>query len=171
MTIRKINIVLVLIMGILITGCSSSDLCMQEMKVRLKVDFKQMKYDTSSEQYKEQTKEVSVIVHGKGIDSLLYDSATLNTMELPLQINDSISVFVIKQAYTPEGDTVPTYVTDTLWVKHENSIEFVSVECGAVVVNDIKAVLWTINRIDSVSISDRSVNRTGNSNLKIYVKK
>jgi len=158
----------VLLMGIL-TGCSSPDICMLETKVRMKVSFKEMKYDTSSEQYKEQTKEVSVIVHGRGIDSLLYDSVSLSIMELPLQINDSISVFAVKQLYASEQDT--SYVTDTLWVKHANSVEFVSVECGSVVVNEIKAVLWTINRIDSVSIEDRIVDRTGKNNLKIYVKK
>lgn len=155
-------------MGILV-GCSSSDLCMQEMKVRLKVEFKEMRYDMSSEQFKEQTKDVSVIVHGAGVDSLLYDSTRLKTMELPLQMNDSVSAFVIQQLYESESDT--SYVTDTLWVIHENSIEFVSVECGGVVVNRIKNVLWTLNRIDSVVILDENVNRTGKDNLKIFVKK
>lgn len=155
-------------MGILM-GCSSSDLCMLEMKVRLKVEFKEMKYDTSSEQFKEQTKDVSVIVHGAGVDSLLYDSVRLKTMELPLQMNDSVSVFVIQQLYESPNDTC--YVTDTLWVTHENTIEFVSVECGGVVVNKIKNVLWTLNRIDSVVILDENVNRTGKDNLKIFVKK
>lgn len=155
-------------MGILM-GCSSSDLCMQEMKVRMKVEFKEMQYDTSAEQYKEQNKNVDVIVNGDGMDSLLYDSVSLNVMELPLKINDSISVFVVKQLYASENDT--SYITDTLWVRHQNSIEFVSVECGAVMAHEIEDVIWTINRIDSVSIVNQNVNREDKSNLKIFVKK
>lgn len=155
-------------MGILM-GCSSSDLCMQEMKVRLKIELKEMKYDTSSEQYKEQVREANVIVHGEGVDSLLYDSVRLSAMELPLQINDTTSVYVVKQLYAAENDT--SYVTDTIWVRHENTVEFVSVECGCAVVGTIKDVLWTINRIDSVVISDANVVRNGKNNLKVYVKK
>ena len=155
-------------MGILV-GCSSSDLCMQEMKVRLKVEFKEMKYDTSSEQFKEQTKNLNVIVNGDGVDSLLYDSAKLSVMELPLQMNDNMSVFVVRQLCESENDTC--YIADTLWVKHENSVEFVSVECGSVIVNKIEDVQWTVNRIDSVTVLDPNVNRAGKNNLKIYVRK
>lgn len=155
-------------MGILM-GCSSSDLCMQEMKVRLKVEFKEMQYDTSSEQYKEQTKDVNVIVNGDGIDSLLYDSVSVSTMELPLRINDTVSVFVVRQLYASVNDT--SYFTDTLWVQHENSLEFVSMECGSVVVNKIKDVQWTLNRIDSVIVIDGNVIRGGKSNMKIFVRK
>lgn len=155
-------------MGILM-GCSSSDLCMQEMKVRLKVEFKEMKYDTSSEQFKEQTRNVNVIVNGDGIDSLLYDSVNISTMELPLRMNGDMSVFVVRQLCESENDT--SYIADTLWVKHENSVEFVSVECGSVVVNKIEDVQWTVNKIDSVSVLDPNVNRMGKSNLKIFVRK
>lgn len=156
-------------MTVILSGCSSSDLCMQEMKVRLKAEFKEMKYDTSSEQYKEQAKNVDVIVHGKGIDSLLYNQVNVSSIELPLQINDSTSIYVVKQLYASPTDT--TYVTDTIWVKHENSIEFVSLECGSAVISEIKGVLWTINRIDSVAVVDHNVVRGGSNNLKIYVKK
>lgn len=156
-------------MAVILSGCSSSDLCMQEMKVVLKVEFKEMKYDMSSEQYKEQSKYVNVIVHGVGIDSLLYDSTSLNSMELPLQINAENSRFVIKQYYENEVDT--GYVADTIWVNHDNEVEFVSVECGGVMTHSINGVLWTINRIDSVVVDDPKVIRNGKNNLKIYLKK
>lgn len=142
---------------------------MQDMKVALMVEFKEMQYDFSSEQYKEQSKNVNVIVRGVGIDSLLYDSVSLNKMQLPLQMNGNDSKFVVEQYFENEVDT--GYIADTICINHENSIEFVSVECGGVVVSKIHEVTWTVNRIDSVVVIDSNVVRLGKNNLKIYIRK
>ena len=151
------------------TACSSSDLCMQDMKVRLKIQFRQMQYDVSSEQNKEQSRSANVIIYGAGIDSLLYDSATVSSVELPLQKMSDTTVFVIKQLYQGATDTL--YVADTLWIAHENEVEFVSMECGGAIISHIKGLSWTINMIDSVTIVDENVVRGGDNNLKIYFRK
>ena len=135
----------------------------------MKVEFLDMQYDMSVEQYKAQSRSVNVVVQGEGIDSLLYDRVMLSRMELPLQINEESSCFVIQQYYESEVDT--GYVADTIWINHSNEVEFVSVECGGVVTHDINEVLCTVNRIDSVVVEDPKVIRNGKNNLKIYIKK
>lgn len=149
-------------------GCTSPNECLQNMDVAYKVKFMKVAYDQGSESYVASQVSVVTSVHGLGRDSMLYDSVQVNGMALPLQSNDTISAFVICQQAASYGDTV--MVSDTLWVIHDNELEFVSVECGCAVQNKVRDVIHTVNMIDSVARVADMVDRKSIENLKIYVR-
>lgn len=164
----SIHVPTVVVSLIVMTACTSPNECLQNMDVAYKANFLQMTFDQGTESYVANQVSIVTSVHGLGKDSMLYDSARVNSIALPLQSNDTMSVFIIDQQVVLNNDTV--MVADTLWVIHDNELEFVSVECGCAVKNNVRNVLHTVNMIDSVSRVTDNVNRNSRDNLKIYVK-
>jgi hypothetical protein len=140
---------------------------MQELNFSMKAEIYRMVFDSSNEQFVPEKYSVPLSLNGLNCDSLLYDSLSTSTLNIPLQKLDTISSFVLTT--TIQIDT--TYVTaiDTIDFYHTNTEKFISLECGCVVENSITGVAQTTHRIDSIVVVSPEVNLQSENNVKIYL--
>lgn len=155
--------------AVMASACSSSNTCYENMDTSFRITMHQLVFDQDKERYVEHDYQTTATINGVGIDSLLYNNVTSSQFALPLKKLDSISTFRIAQMRVEEGDTL--YIEDTLWVKHVNTLEFISLECGCASVFDVTHVVHSVNMIDSVKLVAGHVDMTKVNNLKIYVRK
>jgi len=102
-----------------------------------------------------------VTIWSTDIDSLTYDSATVNKTFLPLSMMNDSSQFIIE--INKSKDTI-TFV-------HSKELSFVSGECGFIFRFEIDTILYSDNSfIDSVVIDYPSIVYGENiENVKIYL--
>jgi len=103
----------------------------------------------------------SLTVIGKGKTEALYaNSKNLTKITLPLRQDIETTDYIL------------TYhqLNDTLSIRHSNTQQFVSVECGCASLHDILSVQTTHHWIDSIAIVETSINRTGATNIQIFCK-
>jgi len=94
------------------------------------------------------------------MDSLLYKSAlTKSNVLLPLNKFSSISKFEI--AFNNK-------IKDTISVLYEKSDQYLSLDCGCIKVFEIDTVLTTNHFIDSIRITNHTVNTTNAENIHLY---
>ena len=102
----------------------------------------------------------SITVQGVGNDSVLYDNQkSVSSLFLPLRTDASSTAYSIK-AYGK---------TDTLYVNHENNINFISLACGCFVYHTIYDVGGAGGLIDSLVVLNAAVENYKQDNLKIYI--
>lgn len=148
-------------------SCSSDDNCMQDLNFSMKAEIYRMVFDMSIEQFVPEKYTVPVSLCGLGRDSLIYDSKNTSTLDIPLQKLDTISSFALTT--TVEIDSNLVTLTDTIDFYHINEQEFISLECGCIVKNNIIGISQTTNRIDSVVLVSPEVNMQSGNNIKIYL--
>ena len=162
---RRGWIYILLLIGLM--SCSSDDNCMQDLKFSMKAEIYRMVFDTSIEQFVPEKYSIPVSLCGLGVDSLIYDSKTTSTLNIPLQKLDTISSFALTT--TVAIDTNFVTLVDTIDFYHTNEQEFISLECGCIVKNNIVGIAQTTNRIDSVVLVSSEVNMQSGNNIKIYL--
>lgn len=150
-----------------LVACSSGDSCMQELKYSLKAEIYRMSYDTSIEQFVPEKYSLPITLYGVGRDSLLYNSTSTSTLNLPLQKLDTISSFVMITTMMEDSTTIS--IMDTIDFYHTNKEEFISLECGCIVKSTIIGIAQTTNRIDSIVVVSPEVNLQSGNNIKIYL--
>jgi len=93
-------------------------------------------------------------------DSLLYDSAHVSELFLPLSMHSDTTGFIVR---------VRT-LTDTLWFSYTRDLSYVSGECGMAVEMNIDTVWHTDRFLDSVAIIQPLIRYNENvENIKIYI--
>lgn len=101
-----------------------------------------------------------VSVYGLGReDTLLYDSAAVRRISLPLDPNSDMTTFVV---LFPEN-------ADTLTFFHTSTPFFHSYECGYVLHYDLNGFEYTTNFIDSVIVEISNITHQYERHLKIYL--
>lgn len=100
-----------------------------------------------------------VSVLGVGLDSLFYKDETLSVVQLPLS-NDNETTFVFSL----------DSIVDIIQIKHENELQYGSMESGFYYNYLLKEINFTHNRIDSIQISDSLVTKTWHENIKLYIR-
>ena len=140
---------------------------MQELKISMKAEIYRMVFDSSIEQFVPEKYSLPVTVYGVGRDSLLYDTKSTSTLNLPLQKLDSISSFAFISTINRDSNLIE--IVDTIDIYHTNTEEFISLECGCVVSNTIVGIAQTTNRIDSIVVMSPDVNPQSTNNIKIYL--
>lgn len=162
---RRWLIYILLLLGLV--ACTSGDSCMQELKISMKAEIYRMVFDSSIEQFVPEKYSLPVTVYGVGRDSLLYDTKSTSTLNLPLQKLDSISSFAFITTINQDSNLIE--IVDTIDIYHTNTEEFISLECGCVVSNTIVGIAQTTNRIDSIVVMSPDVNLQSTNNIKIYL--
>ncbi len=107
----------------------------------------------------------NLTVTALGTDSILLNrDEKVHTWNQPLHYTEPTTTFVLIY-----GDpSVATTPKDTIWLKHENSSFFVSIECGFQTRQTITEVVnFTKHKIDKVSITNQEANNNGRENIKI----
>ncbi len=140
---------------------------MQDLNFSMKAEIYRMVFDGSIERFVPEKYSIPISLNGLGRDSLLYDSISTSTLDIPLQKLDTISSFVFTT--TIQVDTNYVTVTDTIDFYHTNTEEFISLECGCIVTNSIIGISQTTHRIDSIVLVSPEVNLKSENNIKIYL--
>jgi len=136
----------------LLTSCLDSE-CVEETKAYMKVAF--YSYETKKAVLPE-----SVILHGADNDSTIYDNQKKikNQALFPLKNSDTETAFIIKINET----------TDTIRFVHSNFLHLISKECGFSMFHTIDTVYFTINEIDSISLTNKNVTVRKTENVAIF---
>lgn len=100
----------------------------------------------------------SLWAKGVGIDSVLYNKKQTSTVSLPLNSFAEESKFHLKF----------NTIADTITIRHKNSNEFLSLECGYIRTHQIDTVFSTGHFIDSISVTQNLVNTIYVENIQIH---
>lgn len=111
---------------------------------------------------------------------LLIDTFSLYRVKdgklLPTEYTDTAGVYSFNLSLDPSSTTSryflkSPYMHDTIVIKHINSYEFVSAECGARIVSYVDTVYFAGGHVeDSISITNHFVNGAYDAqNVKIYM--
>ena len=148
--------VLTLIAAIVATSCSNDGCIGNGSSIPLVAFYD---YQTG-----EQGKVLGITVKGIGApgDSLLADSTDVQQLYLPLQVSTSSSSFVFD--FNIEGRE-----PDTLTLNYEAVPYFLSNECGAMYLFNMKGSTVTHHVIDSVALPYPVINNEDKITIKIYI--
>jgi hypothetical protein len=92
------------------------------------------------------------------VDSILYTNRKVNSINLPLSNNSTVSIFKLKFKN----------VVDTMTIYHSNINDYISLECGCIITHAIDNVTTTNHYIDSARIKIHEVNTINAENIRIY---
>lgn len=148
------RILLFMLVGGLLTSCAGDDACKLTRDVYLHITFRtpvpKTLHDTTLQ---------NLTVYGwANEDSLLYDSASVSKIKLPLDPSADSAIFMMKSG--PR--------TDTLRFRYQRQLHLISYECGFVVFYQLNEVTRFGNFADSFHIINPSVNTDDATNLFLY---
>lgn len=146
---------------VLLASCNSDGACRQERYVAMGVNLYHCVFDNNLETLvSEPYTPDSLTVYGVDNDSLLYNNSKVHKIELPLRKSHNVSRFV----FVTDG------VYDTLTVVHNNTNNYLSMECGCIVFADIREVIPTNFKIDSAIIRKPEVINVSEVHVDVYFK-
>ena len=144
---------------VLLCGCTVDKQCRVSYKVEMWALFQgdSLAADTTIAYYQRYD---SITVQGVGNDSILYDNVkSVGTLVLQLRPDTTLTAYSL--IYHGQ--------TDTLYIRHNNTIRFVSLACGQMVLYTIEEVWSGSGWIDSVAILDPTLEVKGKDNIRIIV--
>ncbi len=142
-------------------SCDTDDNCRKERFVSVSVDFKKAVIDSLGIQTLSTFSVDSVDLWGIDNDSLILNNQKRSSSaKLYLNKFEEESRFHISF-----NDTI-----DTITIRHRNTEEFLSFQCGCVVTHVIDTVLITGHFIDSIAVKNNEVNTLTNNatNFELY---
>ncbi len=146
------HIVIALIAAAGIAGCAASEICLSNQHA-VQVSFISL-YDN------EDTTLNDISVYGLDQTELIYESASLSELFLPLRFDKDTTTFILK---TPKTQNTISFV-------HHKALDFISGECGYVFSYALDSIITTGNAIDSTSIVYPSINYGEDvENVEIYI--
>ncbi len=148
---------------ILFVACSEESDCSMTARPYLVCNF--YKYGASKNIVRRDTLP-SLTVKALETDSILLNRDTnVHTWDQPLRYTKKMTAFVLIYDENPEA---PNALKDTIWVEHNNTSFFVSMECGFQMIQNITSIAnYTQHKLDSVSLVNSEANYNGKENIKI----
>lgn len=151
---------LLLICLLVLVACTSSDgECRKNRVVVMGVSLYKTVFDADAEAFVTSSTTEKMTIKGLDNDSLLYNDQSLSSFDLPLRVLEPTSSFVLQRGILG---------TDTIVIFHENTNNFISLECGCFVYHTIKETATTTHQIDSVVIENTYVQNVSEKHLRIY---
>lgn len=142
---------------VLLCGCTVDQQCRTAFDVRMQAVFRADSLQADST-YATYAIWDSITVQGLGRDSVLYDNRKgITTLQLPLRPDTTVTAYRL------------TYHrrTDTLYIIHNNDIQFISLTCGEVIYHTIEGFRARGTWIDSIAMMDSTVQATGKDNIRL----
>jgi len=141
-------------------SCENDEECRKDKYVVFKAGFYKKTLNTQTNVYSTSALSVdSIWVHGIDNDSMLYkNKKNISSISLPLRKTENQTDFEIRFNNT----------TDTLTILHQDTLQYLSLECGCIKTFVVDTVITTNHFIDSVKISNHTVNTTDVEHIKIY---
>jgi hypothetical protein len=154
---------------LLITSCAVDEQCREKKTVNTIIGFYHIVKSVTGDTITTSTLTIDTItIRGLKydvtsklnifMDSILYNKSITN-ISLPLNKLNTESKFEI---------TFKNRTKDTISVLHENSNQYLSLECGCIKVFKLDTVLTTNHFIDSIRIKNSTVNTTDAENIRLY---
>lgn len=142
---------------VLLCGCTVDQQCRTAFDVRMQAVFRADSLQADST-YATYAIWDSITVQGLGRDSVLYDNRKgITTLQLPLRPDTTVTAYRL----TYHGRT------DTLYIIHNNDIQFISLACGEVIYHTIEGFRAHGTWIDSIAMMDSTVQATGKDNIRL----
>lgn len=149
-------------------ACSADTECRQKADVFLGVVFSgdslRLNADSTDYEHATFTSVTGMQITGVGRDSILYgESKSITKAQLPLRPDTNITAFQLQY----QG------MNDTLYIIHDNQMNFISLACGCFVFHTINdsASYHTCHFIDSIRILNSQVTAKKEDHLRIYFHK
>ena len=90
---------------------------------------------------------------------MLYNNKqSVTQLQLPLRSDTTVTAFTLTWHE----------MTETLYIRHDNTQRFVSMACGCIIYHNIDSVWFTGTWIDSVKIINAAVETVKQENIKLY---
>lgn len=141
----------------LLCGCTVDQQCRTAFDVRMQAVFRADSLQADST-YATYAIWDSITVQGLGRDSVLYDNRkSITTLQLPLRPDTTVTAYRL----TYHGRT------DTLYIIHNNDIQFISLACGEVIYHTIEGFRARGTWIDSIVMIDSTVQATVKDNIRL----
>lgn len=142
---------------VLLCGCTVDQQCRTAFDVRMQAVFRADSLQADST-YATYAIWDSITVQGLGRDSVLYDNRKgITTLQLPLRPDTTVTAYRL----TYHGRT------DTLYIIHNNDIQFISLACGEVIYHTIEGFRARGTWIDSIAMIDSTVQATVKDNIRL----
>lgn len=144
-----------------LVSCQPDTVCRQDNTVALGISVQYLFTDSAGNTTTLNTLD-SISVQGINNDSVLYTNQhNLDALWLPLRPDTSITAFTMlwHNQY------------DTLYIRHDNTLRFISHACGCTIYHTIDSVWHRGNAIDSIAIINATVETTQQNNLLLTMKK
>lgn len=142
---------------VLLCGCTVDQQCRTAFDVRMQAVFRADSLQADST-YATYAIWDSITVQGLGRDSVLYDNRKgITTLQLPLRPDTTVTAYRL----TYHGRT------DTLYIIHNNDIQFISLACGEVIYHTIECFRARGTWIDSIAMIDSTVQATAKDNIRL----
>jgi len=164
------SIFIVFIMSILlIVSCATDDSCTQTKYVTFTADFFHIYHNDTTKINTIYAMSIdSLTIQGlrldtltgryTPVDSILYNNSLESKVSLPLNNFSTHSTFRLKFKT----------ISDTMTIYHTNMNDYLSLECGCVILHKIDTVTITRHFIDSVRITNHDVNTINAENIRLY---
>jgi hypothetical protein len=165
---NKSTIIVFLVSILLIVSCATDNTCNQTKYVTLTADFFQVHYNDTTKIRTIYSISDTMTIQGlrldtltrkyTPVDSILYNNSAQSTIYLPLNNFLTYSTFKLKFKT----------LSDTMTIYHTNLNDYLSLECGCIVLHKVDTVTITRHFIDSVRITSHNVNTTITENIRLY---
>lgn len=175
---KKYHYIVFLLCILLSTSCVVDEQCRQNTQVQLEVGFYHVKKSITQDTITTSTLTIDTLtvkglkfdsINSKYIlaDSILYNNSRLeSSLLLPLHKFENVSKYQI--TFKTKIDTVKVVKIDTLTVLHQNTNDYLSLECGCIKIHSIDTVFTTNHFADSIRIVNHNVNNINAENIRIY---
>ena len=140
-------------------SCQPDTTCRQDLRVNAGITIRWLQVDTTNITTTEQTAWDSITVQGIHNDSVLYDNQkNVSQLALPLRNDTNITMYSLKWHGMEE----------ILYIRHDNTLQFVSMACGCVIYHNIDSVWCSGTWIDSVRLINSAVETVQQENVKVF---
>ena len=157
---KRYHIGLILTLGMVLglSSCIPDETCRKDADIYMGVTCQWNDETTADHELKHEWD--TVFVRGLGKDSVIYDNAkSVKMLTLPLRADTDITAFYMRWHQ----------IEDTLFVRHENELTYISMACGCFIYHTIDSVWSQHHFIDSVAIYETAVQDDETGHLRLYL--
>jgi len=142
----------------LMSSCQPDTTCREDLTVGLIGELREIYYD-QNEQPQLCTVWDSITIVGVGSNDTLYANDK-NVKKIVLSLHN----------YQDSTQYILCYhgKTDTMTIRHTNTQDFVSVECGCIYDHELLSIAHTTHWMDSVETCETGIRRQGETNIHIW---
>jgi len=156
--LKRIHFILILLTIFIGPACEEEGSCTEDVISRIRAGF----YVRDGSEERDTTLSTVTFFGVLRPDSLLYDASS-GEQEIVFPLSNSTENFT---SFVFMVDTQ----TDIIKIWHQSRLHMASYACGFTTVHDLYSIGYDQNIIDTITISDPTVNLGNAENIKIYIR-
>jgi hypothetical protein len=156
--------------SLLITSCATDEQCRTNKDVEMGIGFYHVVVDDSTKVVTRSSLSIdSLTIRGLKYDSLSQkytyaDSVLYNNSKSTSKVYLPLHKFNVESKF----EVTFNQTKDTITVLHENINDYLSLECGCMIIHTIDTLLTTNHFVDSIRIKQHNVNTNNVENIQLY---